>query len=120
MTEVRWRVKERQYGQEWDGPLVAYWEVSEERISDNYTPSDIDAEELLGLWVARAEELFPNGLVPISWFAACDEQRKFEAMPFQFSHYDGLTEDDFLTYYRWPVHPETGERLNWMSLPVKD
>lgn len=26
--------------------------------------------------------------------------------------------EDFLSFFEWPVHPATGERLNWLTLPV--
>ena len=28
--------------------------------------------------------------------------------------------EDFLSYYSWPVNSKTGERLNWLTLPVID
>jgi hypothetical protein len=118
MPAIRWKVRTRRGGYTWQGPLVAISEVSGDPISDDYTPDEIDAQELLRHWAARAQEHFPDGLVPISWFVACSSQGKFEAMPFQFLW--EYPKEDFLTFYDWPVHPDTGERLNWLSLPVQD
>ncbi|MFD7964254.1 hypothetical protein ACFV5J_25980 [Streptomyces zaomyceticus] len=28
--------------------------------------------------------------------------------------------EDFLTFYTWPVHAETRERINWVRVPVRD
>ncbi|OIP26010.1 MAG: hypothetical protein AUK00_05490 [Dehalococcoidia bacterium CG2_30_46_9] len=41
-------------------------------------------------------------------------------MPFQFQHLPGMFRDDFLTHFTWPIHSVTGERLNWLTLPVVD
>lgn len=100
--------------------ITAYWEVSLDPISDNYTPEEIDARELFGRWVKRVHEKYPNDLVPIRWFVACREQGIFEAMPFQFDHFGDPTRENFLTFFSWPINPVTGERLNWLTLPVVD
>ncbi len=40
-------------------------------------------------------------------------------MPFQHKH--GMKHsDDFLSFFTWPVHSVTGERLNWLTLPAVD
>ena len=41
-------------------------------------------------------------------------------MPFQFNHFSGEAEEDFLTVFTWPIDSATGARLNWLSLPVVD
>jgi hypothetical protein len=89
--------------------LVAYWEVDGNPISYNYTPDEIDAEELLRLSAARADVQFPNGLVPISWFAACDERDVFEAMPFRYSHFPEATGEDFLTFYHLAYYERSAD-----------
>ena len=36
-------------------------------MSDDYTPDDISAEELLSMWAKRYGSKYENGLVPIHW-----------------------------------------------------
>jgi hypothetical protein len=121
MVSNRWKVAYRKHGRGyWEGALIAYWDVAGDWMSDDYTPDEADAETLFRRWSKRAMEEFPSGLVPINWYVSCDEQIKFEAMPFQYREEGERPRDDFLTYYEWPVHPVTGERLNWFTLPVED
>jgi len=89
-------------------------------MSDEYTPDEADAETLFRRWGKRAAEVFPNGLVPISWYVDHAEGGRFEAMPFQYVEDSGRADENFLTYYEWPVHAVTAERLNWFTLPVED
>lgn len=117
---VVWRVRCRHTGYEWVGPLVAYSEVALDPISDDYSPDEIEAPELFRMWEKRVQEKYPNGLIPIYWFAECKEEGKFAAMPFQFEHIPGSLYEAFLTFYSWPVDSVTGRRLNWLTLPVAD
>jgi hypothetical protein len=42
-------------------------------------------------------------------------------MPFQSPHSgEEVEREDFLTFYDWPIDMVTGERLNWLTLPVVD
>lgn len=118
--ENRWKVRIKSSGETWEGPINAYWEVAHDPISDNYTPDDIAAVELLRQWTNTVGERYPDGLIPIFWFAASEEAAKFEGFPFALNHHAELNEDDFLTYYRWPDHAVTGEPLNWLTVPVID
>ena len=114
-----WKVRNHRSDYEWEGLIVAYWEVSLDPINDEYTPQEIDARELFNEWVKQVRRKYPNELVPIFWFAQCEEQGKFAGMPFQFKHFLRMDED-FLTFFRWPINSVTGERLNWLTLPVVD
>lgn len=114
-----WKVRDRHSDYEWEGLIVAYWEVSLDPISDEYTPQEMDARELFNKWVKQACGKYPNELVPIFWFVQCEEHGKFEGMPFQFKHFPGMDED-FLTFFTWPINSVTGEWLNWLTLPVVD
>jgi hypothetical protein len=88
-------------------PLELQWHLDGDSITDDYLPDEITADELLLQWlkkVNKAEE------IKISWLVG-----EFgESAPFTDE------DEDFLTFYRWPVHAVTGERLNWLSLPVQD
>ncbi len=115
-----WRAHSRRTDHQWEGDLVAYWEVHRDPISDDYTPDEITARDLFSLWVDRVRYEFPNCLVPIHWFVGSSDQGKFERMPSQFDHFPDMPRRDFLTAYEWPVDVATGERLNWPDLPVVD
>ena len=119
-SNVTWKVRHRQLGFEWEGVLVAYWEAALDPISDEYTPREIDAQDLFYEWVKQIKKKYPNNLVPIFWFVRCEEQGKFEYMPFQFDHFQSQQQENFLTFFTWPVNSITGEKLNWLTLPVID
>ena len=116
----RWRVRFARTGGSWEGPLVAYWEVERDPISDDYTPDDVSAEELLRMWAARVSEERSEGLIPIYWFVKRGEAGKPEWMPFAYDHFDGRYRENFLDFFSWPEHAVTGEPLNWLTLPVID
>ncbi len=119
--ENRWRVRVRRTGGSWEGPLVAYWEVDLDPMSDDYTPDEISAQELLRKWAARVSEKYPDGLIPIYWFVESREAAKFNAMPFAYDHFEGKYKvETFLDFFDWPEHAVTGEPLNWLTLSVCD
>ena len=113
-----WKWHHRQTGSDWRHELSAVWEVALDPISGDFTPEDVSAEDLLRLWAERVDKEYPSGLIPIYWFVR--QGPNVHVMPFQFDHMDGRAPDDFLTLYTWPVTVDTGERLDWLSLPVTD
>jgi hypothetical protein len=115
-----WRVRNIRSNYEWEGVLVAYWEASLDPISDNYTPKEIAARDLLEKWGEKVSKKYLNGLVPLHWFVECREHGAFEYMPFQFDHLSDQPREDFLTFFTWPKNSITGEWLNWLTLPVVD
>lgn len=115
-----WKVRSRRRDFEWSGELLAYWEAHLDPISDDFTPAEISAVDLLRRWTEQVEEKFSNGLVPIYWSVHSPSQAKFERMPFQFCHLPGPPRKDFLTYFTWPENAVTGECLNRLTLPVVD
>jgi hypothetical protein len=120
MKDQTWRVKSVSRDYEWEGPLVAYWEVENDPISDDYTPGEISADDLLRKWAKAVEGKFTSDLIPIHWFVESPGKAKIERMPFQFNHHPSIDSEpkDFLSYYSWPVNAKTGERLNWLAIPV--
>lgn len=119
--ERLYRVKILSTGEEWQGPIEAYWEVEGDPISDDYTPREISASALLNVWAQWAQDRFPDGLIPIWWYASCLSAGKFIRMPFHAPRHPGKEfDDDFLESYSWPVDVENGRPLNWLSLPVAD
>jgi hypothetical protein len=119
--ENRWRVRSRQYDFEWEGPLEAYWEVEGDPISDDYTPDEVDARELLVNWAKQYGDSHPDGLIPIHWFVISEEAGQMEAMPFEYDHLHGeYPIENFLNHFDWPVHATTGKPVNWLTIPVVD
>lgn len=103
------------------GILMAYWEVDYSSISDNYTVQEISAMDLFKQWVELILKHYPNHLIPIYWSVECQECAEFEEMPFQFQHSPvAHSDEDFLSIYTHPTNSVTGERLNWLDLPVVD
>lgn len=104
----------------WTGRLVAFWEAAFDPISDNYTTDEIGAVDLFRIWAGQVRAHYPDLLVPIDWYVDARENAKFERAPFQYRRQPNASQEDFLTYYHWPEDPATGERLNWLQLPVVD
>ena len=90
-------------------PLEFWWWLDGDSITDDYMPDEISAKDLFEEWLKRpsikdAEDLNINWMVhPVS-----------EEVPFIGA------DEDFLSFYTWPVHSETGERLKWTQVPVQD
>lgn len=113
-----WTFKGRKVSWERRISLTAIWEVASSAMSDNFTPEETPAHELFTLWAARVGEEHPDGLIPIYWSVEGPEGFGTEEMPFQ--PHQSLSDEDFLTHYTWPENAETGEPLNWFTLPVLD
>lgn len=92
-------------------PLVLGWFLDEESLSDNYTPSESTADELFDKWLAAVDG--ESDELPIHWMV----MSAGEAAPFQD---DPDHTEDFLTFWTWPTHADTGAPVNWMALPVWD
>lgn len=113
---AQWRIRHRATGEETLAHLFTYWEVEGDSISDQYTPALISAHDLLAEWVRQRTR--QKGLVPIRWYVKASDLLEF--MPFQHTHVLEEPRENFLTFYNWPVNPQTGDQLNWLTLPVAD
>jgi len=127
MSMVNCKFFNRRFGKQWEGAIKAYWEVSLDHISDDYTPREINAHELFEQWIEIVNVKHPDGLIPIFWLVEFkgksidgNDVSTFEWMPFQFEHTSGVPSQNFLTYFTQPVHPVTEHPLNWFGLPVVD
>ena len=90
--------------------LRLHWEVNGSPMSDDYTYDEADEFELWRRWVQE----YGSKAVGIYWAVHSPSTGAFETAPFQ-----GWSQD-FLTHYTWPKSVETGEKLNWLTLPVMD
>lgn len=116
-----WHIRSREHAFEWDGELIAYWEVALDPISDEYTPAEMPARDLLAQWARQVKKAHSEGLIPIHWFVESPGHAKFERMPFQYPHApDDARAENFLTFFTWPQDAKTGAPLNWLTLPVVD
>lgn len=116
LDSAKWNLRQLQSGAETEAELRAVYEVYLDPMSDDFTPAEINAQDLFDRWVAKVRKKHSNGLVPISWYVEFDGG--LEVMPFQFEHH-ALVEN-FLTHYAWPVDASSGHLLNWLMLPVMD
>lgn len=105
----------------WEAELVAYWEVQGDPISDDYTPDEITALELLSLWARKYGEKHKDGLIPIYWSIE-GTGGIYESMPFAYDHLQNRhqPQEHFLTFYTWPKFTATDQPLNWFEIPVTD
>lgn len=105
-------------------PLALSYEIRGTSMSDDYLPSEKNAVELLREWIEHcypdehAEQRYGPGMVSIYWgVMGIAEAGIGEVAPFQ-AHDQGA--GDFLTSFTWPVDVDTGEKINWMTMPVSD
>ncbi|MGW1468457.1 hypothetical protein ACWCPT_29445 [Streptomyces sp. NPDC002308] len=131
-----WTFTGRPRGRTQTVELALYAEPDGSSLSDGYLPDEITAEALWRLWTDQAAdqhhkdhpEQFHPGEVPIHWSVTLPGIKGvFEAAPHRPARLttSGLLDadferEDFLTHYSHPVHAETGERVNWLRLPVID
>jgi hypothetical protein len=121
-TDRIWRVQIDEYVQEIQ--LWLEWEIDCSAIGGNYSSDEISANDM---WRMFIDMYYPDrGWAPIFWMVSPIH----ETAPFQAAHSvrlgaagaHGTIGDPrgMLREYQWPVDAETGERLNFMSLPVKE
>lgn len=110
-TDNVWTFHARRGGFTRTTDLHLYWEVDGTAMSDDWTPGELAANELLSMWARRYAKA---RLIPIYWSVL----PVHETAPFQ-DRVWGMGRD-FLTYFSWPRHANTGEALNWNALPVLD
>lgn len=124
-----WSFHDR-YGRERVGLTIElYWEAHYDPISDDFTPDDIDAYELLRRWLAHLEhdDLSFYGLparhVPVFWYLRFSASPGFEGAPFCENSEKlaaSFGREDFFSYFTWPTSDLTGQPLNFLALPVCD
>lgn len=98
--------------------LSARYEVNLSAMSDNYTPLDITAADLLREWAGRAARSFPSGILSIYWSVVGEAIS--EQLPGIEHYYAPDEERDFLTHFTQPIRTDTGQPLRWIELPVRD
>lgn len=107
-----WRFRTRR-GRWKEEPLYLYPELDGSSVIGDSACSD--GEEALYFYVGWIEDNHPEWLeadaVPIYWsvMPVC-EHAPFQAKP--------LVDEDFLSFYTWPLDAATGERLDWYRLAV--
>ncbi|MFJ9250352.1 hypothetical protein [Streptomyces sp. NPDC101776] len=135
---TKWTFSARSNGFEHTEELVLYAEPNGAAISDDYLPDEISAGELWRLWADKYANqyhqewpsLYRQGEVLIDWtvaqpmltgiFERAPYARTTPAAPELVKLFGDVPNEDFLTHYTHPVNADTGERLNWMRLPVLD
>ncbi|MFD5588823.1 hypothetical protein ACFWII_34085 [Streptomyces sp. NPDC127063] len=117
-----------QGGHEKTEELALWWDPAGSIVSDDYLPEDTSAAELWGIWAKdcnRYHERYPQryrpGEIPIVWTVTPVSEmapHTFDPRDLVESPFGSMPREDFLTFYTHPVHVDTGERLNWLRLPV--
>lgn len=105
----RWNFNSIRYGgaaNRREEPLVLYWHLDGDSITDDYLPEEASASELFESWAKRVED----DEVSILWLI----ESMGERAPFTGA------KEDFLTFYTWPTHAVTGNRVSWVGLPIKE
>lgn len=135
---TKWTFSARRHDFTQTEELVLYAEPNGATISDDYLPDEISAAELWRKWAKKYAHhdhqtwpaLFRPGEVHILWTVTRpDVMGIFERAPHTLvtppdpqlvEMFGDVPPEDFLTHYTHPVNAETGERLNWLRLPVLD
>lgn len=121
---TKWEFTNKKGGLTRQETLLLSWEASCDPVSDDYTYHDTDADDLWRIWVEylhkrdQFDERLGKGWVRVSWFV--EAESTFEGAPFDETARQFGSTEDFLTFFNWPTNVDTGERVNWMRLPVRD
>lgn len=114
-----WKWANKRSGGQFTQPLELQWELNGSGLTDDYYPTEMTAFALWDRWLELVEERgtwdeqLGRPWVTIFWFVTpC-----YESAPFQRSL---PLDEDFLTFFSWPRHAVTGERVNWNRLPIPD
>ena len=119
----RWSYYNVRFGVRKESALQLWWEVAGDPYSDDYSSDEIAAPELFTKWMnyVERENLFYDppgvGWLRIAWLVLAADRDLSEFAPFDVLKPD---RENFLTYFSWPVSVTTGERLNWLRVPVVD
>lgn len=105
--------------------LVLYAEPLGCWITDDWLPAEISPRQPWDRWVADADIYVDKARtqVHIRWSVTTPQMLgHFENAPFSEEHPElvDTLHEDFLTFFSWPVNAATGERINWLRLPVID
>lgn len=100
--------------------LALTYEIDGTPMSDDFYVHEAPADDLFRRWLRRYGEK-DGGKIGIYWSVrgelGDESNTPFESAPFQ-DH--AWLHEDFLTFFTWPRHADTGDRLNWLRLPVLD
>lgn len=105
--------------------LVLYAEPFGSWLTDDWLPDEITPRQLWDRWVANPDIYLDEARtqVHVRWSVTTPEVTgHFENAPFSIEHprFADDPREDFLTFFSWPVNAKTGERINWLRLPVLD
>ncbi|MDG2845351.1 hypothetical protein P7M67_00510 [Vibrio parahaemolyticus] len=98
------------------GKMVAKYIIHPTWFSYDYSKR-LDALELFELWVSAAREKYPSGFVNIVWLVNVEGQ---SIAPMLIPRQPiCLGEKSFLFYFSEPWCEETGQLIDWSTLPVE-
>lgn len=114
---MKWEYQSREYGHTFGSELLLYWELNGDPLTDDYLPEEISAEQLWAKWI----DAYAEPVIPIHWSVEA-VGHTFEGaplLPYPYDMGEGFRRDDFLTFFTWPVDPDTGDEVRWQTLPVR-
>ncbi|HCH5602710.1 TPA: hypothetical protein NKZ56_002175 [Vibrio parahaemolyticus] len=98
------------------GKLVANYRIDPAGFSYDYSKG-LNASELFESWVVAVRERYPNGNVHIVWLVRVEGQSFGPLLiPGQPRL---LTERSFFSYFTDPLSEDTGQLLDWTTLPIE-
>ncbi|MGA5435460.1 hypothetical protein ACPCIZ_12800 [Streptomyces cellulosae] len=122
MKTAKWRFSSLKTGYERVVPLELHPEINLSPMVDEFYEES--GEEQFWQWVKAVQRKTPqqwdDDAVSIYWGVSSPENGVFETAPLQthFFRERATPPETFLTHFTWPVHEQTGERLDWFQLPV--
>lgn len=114
-TAGRWVFRSLQSGVEKRADLYLYPELDCSAMVDevHYLDGEGQFEEYVQFLERKYPQWLTSDAVPIVWSVVGG--KTYEAAPFTG---DEPSWGDFLAHFTWPVHAQTGERLDWYRMPV--
>lgn len=134
---TRWTYSSKQSGYTHTDELALVAEPAGADLTDDYTPDEVGAHDLWRRWVDQHADMlhkewpdqYRPGEVHITWGVTSPDRNGVAEyapharrlpMPSLIEGEPPYRPEDFLTHFTHPVHAVTGERLNWLRLPVLD
>ncbi len=133
----RWTYSSRQSGFTHTEELALVADPDGADFTDDYTADEISAHDLWKRWVDKHADLlhkewpdqYRPGEVYITWGVTGPDRNAVAEyapharripVPSLLPDEEPYRTEDFLTHFTHPVHAVTGERINWLRLPVLD
>jgi hypothetical protein len=124
--DTLWTVENRDGKYTRDTTLWLEYEVAGSIMGDDYSLNDMSPDEMFREYVREftdskldSENDLPSGYAHITW-SVIGKDLGPELAPFQPDRWPSMPEyEDYLTFFKWPVNAATGERADFLTMPVR-